>query len=154
MHISDFDYELPEDLIAQEPVEPRDASRLMILNRQTQQIEHRQFRDILDYLYPGDVLVLNDTRVIPARLRGQRADTGGKLEVLLLRQLGDTEWQALVGGKRADPGMAISFKGTHITAVVVDVLQNAERVIRFSQPLDGILDEFGEMPLPPYIHAH
>lgn len=153
MNISDFDYDLPEELIAQEPVEPRDASRLMVLNRQTQQIEHRLFRDIYDYLNPGDVLVLNDTRVIPARLHGERADTGGKLEVLLLRQLNETDWHVLIGGKRAETGMSIRFNGGQLTADVIDMLADAERVIRFSQPVDDLLDELGEMPLPPYIHA-
>ncbi len=153
MNISDFDYDLPEELIAQEPVEPRDASRLMVLNRQTQEIEHRLFRDIYDYLNPGDVLVLNDTRVIPARLHGERADTGGKLEVLLLRQLNETDWHVLIGGKRAETGMSIRFNGGQLTADVIDMLADAERIIRFSQPVDDLLDELGEMPLPPYIHA-
>lgn len=153
MHISEFDYELPEELIAQEPIEPRDASRLMVLDRAAHSIEHRLFRDILDFLNPGDVLVLNDTRVIPARLHGQRADTGGKLEVLLLRQLNDTDWHVLIGGKRADTGMEIRFNDSTLTAIVVDVLEDAERIIRFSQALDGFLEELGEMPLPPYIRT-
>lgn len=154
MHISEFDYDLPEELIAQQPLEPRDSSRLMVVQRDNQQIEHRLFHDIYDYLRPGDVLVLNDTRVIPARLYGQRADTGGRLEVLLLRQLNDTDWQVLVGGKRADAGTEVGFAGSQLGAVVTDVLEGAERVLRFNQPLDGLLDELGEMPLPPYIHTH
>lgn len=153
MNLSDFDYNLPESAIAQTPIEPRDASRLMLLNRETGAIEHRIFRDILDYLHPGDLLVLNTTRVIPARLHGFKAETGGAVEVLLLRQLDEMRWQVLVGGRRVMPGTKIAFSGTDVTADVVEALDEAERVIRFSRPINELLPEIGEMPLPPYIHT-
>ena len=152
MNINEFDYDLPESFIAQEPVEPRDASKLMILDRQHETISHHYFRDLIDFITPQDVLVMNNTRVIPARLPARRADTDGKMEVLLLRQLSDTQWQVLVGGKRADVGMPIAFDHTDITAEVVDVLDDAERVIEFSQPIGDYLYELGRIPLPPYIH--
>src|SRR3990172_8662587 len=109
MKLSDFDYELPEHFIAQLPAEPRDSSRLMVLHRQSATIEHRQFRDVLDLIRPGDVLVMNTTRVIPARLFAKRADTGGKMEILLLRPLSDIHWRVLVGGKRADQNTMIAI---------------------------------------------
>ncbi|MFW5708751.1 MAG: tRNA preQ1(34) S-adenosylmethionine ribosyltransferase-isomerase QueA [Chloroflexota bacterium] len=153
MNINDFDYELPEHMIAQEPVEPRDSSRLMVIDRIEAAINHHIFRDIIDYIEPGDVLVLNNTRVIPARLQAQRADTGGKLELLLLRQLEEQKWHALVGGKRAPVGTKIAFPGSTITGAVVEELEDAERLIVFSQPIETLLDEIGETPLPPYIHT-
>ena len=153
MNVSDFDYDLPESYIAQTPAEPRDSSRLMTLDRQTGGLEHHIFRDIVDMINPGDVLVLNTTRVIPARLRAIKADTGGALEILLLRQIDETRWRVLVGGKRADIGMPIAFPNSVVTAVVEEVLEGAERVIAFSEPVDALLAELGEMPLPPYIHT-
>jgi S-adenosylmethionine:tRNA ribosyltransferase-isomerase len=151
--LSDFDYDLPESFIAQTPAEPRDSSRLMLLDRQTGAIEHRVFRDIIDLLDPGDVLVINVTRVIPARLHANKADTGGGVEVLLLRQLDETRWQALVGGRRVLEGTRLTFADSGITAEVAEVLHESERVIRFNQPINDWLDQLGEMPLPPYIHT-
>lgn len=153
MNVSDFDYELPETLIAQTPAEPRDTARLMALNRQTGTVEQHIFREIVDMIDAGDVLVLNTTRVIPARLRAARADTGGTMEVLLLRQIETTRWRVLVGGKRADVGTPIAFPGSAITARVEEVLDGSERVIVFSEPADALLNDLGEMPLPPYIHT-
>lgn len=151
MHINDFDYDLPEQFIAQEPADPRDSSRLMRLQRETEQITHHVFRDIVDMIHPGDVLVLNTTRVIPARIPAYRADTGGKLEVLLLRQLECNQWRVLIGGKRADVDMQIAFENTDLTAEVIEVLEGAERVVAFSGPIDNHLSIIGQMPLPPYI---
>ena len=151
--LDQFDYDLPESFIAQTPVEPRDSSRLMVLDRQTGAIQHKIFRDILDYINAGDVLVINTTRVIPARLHATKAETGGAVEVLLLRKLDDTRWHGLVGGKRVLQGTRLVFGDTGITAEIEEVLQEAERVIRFNRPVDDELNGVGEMPLPPYIHA-
>jgi S-adenosylmethionine:tRNA ribosyltransferase-isomerase len=152
MNLDDFAYDLPDSFIAQTPAEPRDSSRLLVLNRATGEIEHYIFRDLVNLLNPGDVLVLNTTRVIPARLHAHKADTGGALELLLLRQLDDTRWQVLVGGKRAPVGTKIAFEGKDVTAEVVEEGEDAERIIAFSQPVNALLAELGEMPLPPYIH--
>ncbi|HVU10430.1 MAG TPA: S-adenosylmethionine:tRNA ribosyltransferase-isomerase, partial [Phototrophicaceae bacterium] len=153
MKLTDFDYDLPESFIAQTPAEPRDSSRLMLLNRQTGEIEHHIFRDVIDTINSGDVLVLNVTRVIPARLRATKADSGGGVEVLLLRQLDETRWQALVGGRRVLEGTQLVFGDSGITAEVTEVLHESERVVRFSQPINDWLNKLGEMPLPPYIHT-
>jgi S-adenosylmethionine:tRNA ribosyltransferase-isomerase len=152
MKVTDFDYDLPPHYIAQVPVEPRDASRLMILNRHNGQVEHRIFRDIVAYLHPNDVLVLNDTRVIPARLQAYKADTGGAVELLLLRKLDAMRWHALIGGRRVSTNTELRFSGTSVTARVSETLDNAERVIVFSQPIESYLTQIGETPLPPYIH--
>jgi S-adenosylmethionine:tRNA ribosyltransferase-isomerase len=154
MKVSDFNYDLPESFIAQEPIEPRDASRLMVLDRETGAVEHRIFRDITTLIEPGDVLVMNITRVIPARLRAVKAESGGAVEVLLLRQLDDTRWRVLVGGKRVKTGVRLDFLDHQITAMVVEELAESERVIDFSEPVNGLLPELGEVPLPPYIHKH
>jgi S-adenosylmethionine:tRNA ribosyltransferase-isomerase len=154
MNLSDFDFDLPQALIAQSPAEPRDSSRLMVLDRPTESITHRHFRDIIDLINPGDVLVMNTTRVIPARIPGFRADTGGTLEILLLRQLDDVRWQVLVGGKRADIGMPIGFHLEGVTAAVVDILDGSERVIAFNRPVNDLLQQLGQIPLPPYIHSY
>jgi len=151
MHINDFDYDLPEHFIAQEPADPRDSSRLMRVQRDGETISHHHFRDILDMINPGDVLVLNTTRVIPARIPAHRADTGGKLEVLLLRHVTGTQWRVLIGGKRAKVGMRIAFPDTDLTAEVIDVLDGAERIIAFSDAVDEHLTAIGKLPLPPYI---
>ena len=111
MKTRDFDYSLPQELIAQTPVEPRDTSRLMVVHRATEQIEHRLFRDVGDYLQPGDLLVLNETRVIPARLFGHKAETGGKVELLLLNRRDECTWEALVRGKGLRPGICIELQG-------------------------------------------
>ena len=152
MKLSDFDYDLPESMIAQTPAEPRDSSRLLVLDRQTGAIEHHIFRELVEMIDPGDVIVLNVTRVIPARLHATKADTGGGVEVLLLRPLDETRWQALVGGRRVLVGTKLLFGESGITAEVVEELHESERVIQFSEPIDEWLDRLGEMPLPPYIH--
>jgi S-adenosylmethionine:tRNA ribosyltransferase-isomerase len=125
----------------------------MVLDRQTGAIEHGIFRDIINLIHPGDVLVINTTRVIPARLYATKTKTGGKVEILLLRQLDETSWQALAGGHRVVTGTSLSFPNSSVTAEVVDVLEGSERVIRFSQPVNHLLAELGETPLPPYIHT-
>jgi S-adenosylmethionine:tRNA ribosyltransferase-isomerase len=154
MHIANFDYHLPPELIAQTPIEPRDASRMLVLERATGQIEHRMFRDLPDYLQPGDILVLNQTRVIPARLPARKVPTGGAAEVLLLRPLSDTRWLAIVGGKRLKTGtrLAIGPDDTRqFEATVVAEKEKNERVVEFTEPIQPYLDELGETPLPPYI---
>jgi len=153
MQLSDYDYDLPDSFIAQTPVEPRDSSRLMRLNRQTGTLEHRIFREVIDFINPGDVLVLNTTRVIPARLHAKKADTGGAVEVLLLRQIDERRWHVLVGGKRIVSGTRLLFGSSGLSAIAVEVLDEAERVLEFNAPIHTQLDELGEMPLPPYIHA-
>ncbi len=151
--LDQFDYDLPESFIAQTPIEPRDSSRLMVVNRATNDLQHRVFRDIVDYLHAGDVLVLNTTRVIPARLHATKIETGGAVEVLLLRKIDDVRWQCLIGGRRVLQGVGLVFGETGITAQIEQVLQESERVIRFSRPIDDDLNGLGEIPLPPYIHA-
>ena len=153
MNVSDFNYDLPEHFIAQTPAEPRDSARLMLLDRQTGAVDHHIFRDILDFIYPGDVLVMNTTRVIPARLPAVKAETGGAVEILLLRQLDATRWHVLVGGKRINQGIELHLPGTDISAQVMEVLDEAERIIQFSEPIDEKLAQLGETPLPPYIHT-
>lgn len=152
MDIHEFDYDLPESYIAQEPVEPRDASRLMVIDRKQRTIEHRTFRDIGDYLNDKDVIVMNNSRVIPARLPAHRVDTGGKMEILLLRQLDDRTWRVLVGGKKAKRDTRIGFEGQTIQAVVIEEHAESERTIRFDEPVDNLLEAVGQMPLPPYIY--
>lgn len=156
MKLSDFMYDLPEDRIAQTPVEPRDHSRLMVLHRENHAIEHRHFYDVIDYLNPGDVLVINDTRVIPARLYGERP-SGGACEVLLLKQLGPKRWETLVKpGKKLKPGAEVSFGGGRLKARVLETTDVGGRIVEFEceGSFEAALDELGEMPLPPYIHEH
>lgn len=153
MNVSDFDYDLPEALIAQQPIEPRDASRLLVMDRATGECRHQRFYDLPRFLYPGDVLVMNNTRVIAARLNAIKAETGGAVEILLLRQIDDTCWRALLGGRRVDPGLKLNLPGTPITAEVEDALEGAERIVRFSEPINARLGQIGTMPLPPYIHT-
>ncbi|MCD8322514.1 MAG: tRNA preQ1(34) S-adenosylmethionine ribosyltransferase-isomerase QueA [Oscillospiraceae bacterium] len=155
MKTSDFMYDLPEELIAQTPLERRDGSRLLVLDKDTGAIEHRHFYDLPDYLRPGDCLVMNDSRVIPARLFGTRP-TGGAVEVLLLRDLGDNCWECLTRpGKKMRPGTAVTFGDGELTGVVESVAEGGNRVIRFSYQgiFLEILDRLGQMPLPPYIKA-
>ncbi len=150
MKTSDFDYDLPESFIAQTPVEPRDSSRLMVLNRKTGQLEHRFFKEIGDYLRPGDLLVVNQTRVIPARLKAWKP-TGGKAEILLLRREADTVWECLVGGKGLGEGKILRL-GDGLEAEIVASLEGSRRRVRFAEPVENHLQKDGQMPLPPYIH--
>ncbi len=151
MKTADFDYDLPEEYIAQTPAEPRDASRLLVLRREADSLEHAIFRDLGDYLRPGDLLVLNRTRVIPARLFGRKIPTGGKVELLLLRREKPQEWEALVGGKGLHPGRRVAL-GEGLTAEILADLGGPRRRVRFSAPLSPHLEEIGHTPLPPYIH--
>lgn len=157
MRTSDFAYELPEDYIAQQPVEPRDASRLMVLDRQSERIEHRHFRDLPGYLRRGDILVANDSRVYPARLFGHKSETGGKVELLLLERLEAGRWLALAGGSHLREGVRISLYEKdgapgEIWAEITRQLPGAQREVTFSRPLDESLERLGHTPLPPYIH--
>jgi S-adenosylmethionine:tRNA ribosyltransferase-isomerase len=154
MKLSDFDYDLPLDRIAQTPIEPRDASRMLVLHRETGEIEHRHFRDLPDYLSPGDVLVLNQTRVLPARLPARKLPSGGAAEILLLRQLDGTRWRVIVGGKRIGVGTRLGIvadASAPVEAIVLEELEENERVIEFSQPIRPFLETLGQTPLPPYI---
>ena len=153
MNKSDFDFYLPEELIAQTPLEKRDTSRLLHLNKLTGEMEHKHFYDIKKYLHPGDCLVLNDSRVLPARLIGARP-TGGAVELVLLKDLGDNCWECLSRpGRKTKPGQEIVFGDSELTAVVQDVTQGGNRIVKFSY--EGIfleiLERLGKMPLPPYI---
>ena len=154
MSVKDFDYDLPQELIAQDPIEDRSSSRLLVLHRRDGRLEDRVFRNITEYLHKGDCLVINDTKVIPARLLGEREETGGHVEVLLLKREADNIWECLVRpGKKCQPGSRISFGGGKLRAEVLDVLEEGNRKIRFSYEgiFEEILDELGQMPLPPYI---
>lgn len=155
MKTSDFYYDLPEELIAQTPLERRDASRLMVLDRRTGEVTHRHFYDIVEYLQPGDCLVMNDSRVLPARLMGHRP-TGGVVEVLLLRDLGNKCWECLCKpGRKMQPGNQVIFGDDELTATVREVREDGNRVVEFHY--EGIfleiLERLGKMPLPPYIKA-
>jgi len=150
MKTSDFDYNLPEASIAQTPVEPRDSSRMLVLHRNTGEIEHRIFRDIGDYLRAGDLLVLNQTRVIPARIYA-RKETGGRVELLLLRRCDGLTWEALVGGKGLRVGKSIQVEGGP-SAEIIELLDGSERLIQFSEPIEPYFSKVGNVPLPPYIH--
>ncbi len=154
MNIEEFDFDLPEHLIAQTPLKDRTASKLMVLNRNDKSLEHRHFSDILDYLKPGDCLVLNNTKVLPARLYGVKEDTGAKVEVLLLHQKENDHWEVLVKpAKKLKLGTKLSFGEGRLTATCTEILDHGGRIVRFDY--DGIflevLTELGEMPLPPYI---
>ena len=152
--LSDFDYELPEERIAQVPIEPRNASRLMVLNPADKTIEHRHFYDLKEYVEPGDTLIFNDTRVMPARLIGHRDQTGGKVEVFLLRRIDSTHWETLVKpGKKAKPGYKITFSD-ELSCTVTDHTDFGGRIVEFAYEgiFEEILDKLGETPLPPYIH--
>lgn len=154
MKTSDFYYDLPEELIAQDPLADRSASRLLHLDRETGEIEHTDFKHITRYLKPGDCLVINDTKVIPARLYGNKVGTDAGIEILLLKRKGDNVWETLVKpGKKARPGTVISFGDGLLTGEVIDVVEEGNRLIQFSYEgiFEEILDQLGEMPLPPYI---
>ncbi len=167
MRTCEFDYELPPRLIAQTPIEPRDASRLMVLHRNDERIEHRCFRDIGHYLRPGDLLVANESRVIPARLFGHKVPTGGRVEILLLNRRGDQTWEVLLKpGRRVKAGARIAIdatrdttgqvgcdEGAGILAKVVGITETGGRLLRFSTPIEPVLEEMGVIPLPPYIHT-
>ncbi|MCM1105098.1 MAG: tRNA preQ1(34) S-adenosylmethionine ribosyltransferase-isomerase QueA [Clostridium sp.] len=151
---SDYDFALPKELIAQTPLADRAASRLLVLHKQTGEYEHKTFRNIKDYLQPGDCLVLNNTKVIPARLMGVKADTGAVIEVLLLKRKSDHVWETLVKpGKKARPGAVISFGDGLVTGTVLEIGEEGNRLIRFAYEgiWEEVLDRLGEMPLPPYI---
>ena len=155
MQKSDFYYDLPEELIAQHPMQQRTHSRLMLLDKNTGKIEHKHFYDIIDYLNAGDCLILNNTKVIPARIYGVRDDTGAVVEFLLLKNLGDDRWECLAGpGKKAKVGYKFTYGGGIMHGVVDDVLPDGNRIVKFSY--DGsfyeVLDRIGQMPLPHYIH--
>ena len=156
LQTKDFDFELPEELIAQTPIEPRDASRLMVLDKTTGEIEHRHFHDITEYLNEGDCLVLNNSRVLPARIYGIKNETGAHVEFLLLKNCGDDVWEALAGpGKRAKVGTSFTFEGSSMTCEVIEVKNDGNRLIRFHYDKGTNffteLDKIGQMPLPPYI---
>lgn len=153
MKVSDFDYELPEELIAQHPYDKRDEARLMVLHRDTKEIEHKVFKDIIDYLEPGDCLVINDTKVIPARLYGKK-DTGANVEFLLLKRIENDDWEAMVRpGNKLKTGAKVTFGDGLLSAEVLDTLPGGNRKVRFTYNgiFNEILDQIGLMPLPPYI---
>ncbi|MBS7008500.1 tRNA preQ1(34) S-adenosylmethionine ribosyltransferase-isomerase QueA [Anaerostipes sp.] len=154
MKTSDFTFDLPEELIAQDPLADRSSSRLLVLDKETGEIRHEVFRSVIGHLKKGDCLVLNDTKVIPARLIGEKEGTGAKIEVLLLKRKQDNTWETLVKpGRKAKPGTRISFGGGKLMGEVMDIVDEGNRLVRFE--FDGIfeevLDELGQMPLPPYI---
>lgn len=156
MKTSDFYYDLPQEQIAQTPIEPRDHSRLMVLHRENDEIEHRRFDDILDYLNEGDCLIVNDSRVIPARIYGVKEDTGAKIEFLLLKQLSGDRWETLVKpGKKAKIGAKFIFGDGLLKAEVVDIVDDGNRIVELQseENIYTTLDKIGQMPLPPYITA-
>ncbi|MFZ1043545.1 MAG: tRNA preQ1(34) S-adenosylmethionine ribosyltransferase-isomerase QueA [Anaerolineales bacterium] len=150
MQTSDFDYHLPESSIAQTPIEPRDSSRLLVLHRETGTLEHKIFREVREYLHPDDLLVLNQTRVIPARIYARKS-TGGRIELLLLRREDELTWQCLVGGKGVHVAAKIKVEDGP-QAEIVKVLNGSERLVRFSEPIEPYFPKIGNVPLPPYIH--
>ena len=154
MDVKDFDYDLPEELIAQDPLEDRSSSRLMVLDKKTGEVSHHVFKEIVKYLRPGDCLVLNNTKVIPARLFGVKEGTMAKIEILLLKRRQNDVWETLVKpGKKAKPGTKIIFGDGLLTGEVIDVVDDGNRLIQFSYEgiFEEILDKLGQMPLPPYI---
>ncbi len=154
MDVKDFNFDLPEELIAQDPLEDRSASRLLVLDKDTGETQHRIFKDIVSYLRKGDCLVINDTKVIPARLYGVKEGTQAKIEVLLLKRRANDIWEVLVKpGKKARPGAVIHFGGGLLTGTVIDVVEEGNRLIQFTYEgiFEEILDRLGQMPLPPYI---
>ena len=154
MKTADFYFDLPQELIAQDPLEDRSSSRLMVLDRKTGEIEHHIFKEVIDYLNPGDCLVVNNTKVIPARLFGRKEGTEAKIEILLLKRKENDVWETLVKpGKKAKPGTIISFGDGLLTGEVIDVVEEGNRLIKFTYDgiFEEILDQLGQMPLPPYI---
>ena len=155
MNTADFDFHLPEELNAQTPLEKRDASRLLVVNHETGQMEDTHFDAIIDQLNPGDALVMNDTRVLPARLHGEKPETGGHVELLLLKNIAGDDWEVLAKpAKRLKVGAAISFGDGRLTATVLEELEHGGRIVRFHYQgiFLEVLESLGEMPLPPYIH--
>ena len=155
MNTADFDFHLPEELIAQTPLEKRDASRLLIVNHKTGQMEDTHFDAIIDQLHPGDALVMNDTRVLPARLHGEKPETGGHVELLLLKNTEGDDWEVLAKpAKRLKVGAQISFGDGRLTATILEELEHGGRIVRFHYQgiFLEVLESLGEMPLPPYIH--
>lgn len=154
MKTSDFYFDLPKELIAQDPLEDRSSSRLLVLDKETGDIEHHIFKDITEYLKPGDCLVLNNTKVIPARLLGVKEDTGAAIEVFLLKRLSDNTWETLVKpGKKLRPGARVSFGNGLLKGEILEILEEGNRLVKFEYDgiFEEILDELGQMPLPPYI---
>ena len=154
MKTSDFNFDLPQELIAQDPLEDRSSSRLMVLNKESGEITHRIFHDITEYLHPGDCLVINDTKVIPARLIGTKEDTGAHIEILLLKRKENDVWETLVKpGKKCRPGARVVFGNGELKAEIVDVLEDGNRLVHFEYEgiFEEVLDRLGQMPLPPYI---
>ena len=154
MNLKDFHFDLPEELIAQTPIEKRDMSRLLVLDKEQGRINHRLFKDITDYLKPGDCLVLNDTRVIPARLLGTKKDTEGSMEFLLLTRKSGDIWEVMVRpGKKAKPGAVFVFGKGELEAEILEILEGGNRLVKFTYEgiFEEVLDRLGEMPLPPYI---
>ncbi|NLP13945.1 MAG: S-adenosylmethionine:tRNA ribosyltransferase-isomerase, partial [Clostridium sp.] len=154
MKVSDFNYDLPEELIAQEPVSDRQMSRLLVLDRNSGSMEHRIFKDILEYINEGDCLVLNDTRVIPARLLGEKEGTGGKIEFVLLKKIEKDIWEVILKpGKRAKPGSRFVFGDGMLKAEVIKIVEEGNRLVRFEYDgvFEEVLDRVGIVPLPPYI---
>lgn len=154
MRTSDFDYFLPPNMIAQTPIEPRDASRLLVVERSGGAIVHRRFCDLPEYLRPGDLLVCNDSKVIPARLHGRKLPGGGQVEMLLLHKRDEQTWEVIVGGKRVREGTEIELDGSgeRLLAKVIGAGERSHRLVAFSRPLEPLLDRIGITPLPPYIH--
>lgn len=156
-----YDFDLPPEFIAQSAVEPRDASRLLVIHRENGHLEHRHFRDLPEYLCAGDVLVLNQTRVIPARLHAKKIPTGGLVEIFLVQKKADRRWLALVGGKRIKIGTKLEVVAARegdpspgLTALVVEEGEESQRVVEFDSPVEPFFEAVGEAPLPPYIHQH
>lgn len=157
MKTSDFYYDLPEELIAQDPLEDRSSSRLMHLNRETGEISHHHFREILQFLRPGDCLVINDTKVIPARLYGHKEETGALIEILLLKRRENDIWECLVKpGKKARPGARLTFGNGILKGEILDIVDEGNRLIQFEYEgiFEEILDQLGEMPLPRTLHIN
>ena len=155
MNTKDFYYDLPEELIAQKPLENRTESRLMVLGKKTGEITHKHFYDVIDYLNEGDCLVMNNTRVIPARLYGQKEGTGGKIEFLLLKRIDINTWEVILKpGRKAKVGSRFEFGGGLLKAEILEVIEDGNRIVRFEYEgiWEELLDKLGEMPLPPYIH--
>lgn len=155
MRTEEFDYHLPKELIAQSPIEPRDASRLMVLDRKTGTIEHETFHDLADYLTAGDVLICNESRVVPARLFGRKVPTGGKVELLLVAKRGEQVWEVLTKGRKVRVGTRVELnrdEGERLIGEVVGQAGEGARLMEFEVPIEPLLDELGVVPLPPYIH--